>query len=289
MKKVLRWLAVLGPIVLGTVVTYVCAFLGIIACSFALGFQMALSGEMKADTMQLGYTAMNLYLENAMLITFLSQILNLIIFVILYRLMGYKKFVNPCKVVKWKNVGVIALVAVGMQLLTNIALSIVAVFAPETINQYSELMEMAGLDELTVVTVLATVIMAPLVEELMFRGVTMKLLEKAGAKFWLANIIQAVLFGVYHMNLVQGVYAAVLGLVLGYLGRRYKTLWAPMLMHLVFNGSSLVISAFAEYLPENIITYIGFVVVGVICMVGAFLIARTEKQAQVEEMAPEVA
>ena len=275
MKKILRWLAVLAPIAVGTVLTLAVAFVGIFACTFALSFQMGLTGQVM-DPMAVQVAATKLYLEKAMLVTFLSQILILIVFIIWYRLMGNKKFVNPFKALKLKNAGVIALVAVGM-------LSIAAMFAPDAINQFSELMEMAGLGEVTLVSVLATVIMAPLVEELMFRGVTVKLLEKAGAKFWLANIIQAVLFGVYHMNLVQGIYAAVLGLVLGYLGRRYKSLWAPMLMHLVFNGSSILISLFSEYLPENMITYIIFVVVGVVCMVGAFMIARTEKIAQVEE------
>lgn len=286
MKKILRWLAVLAPIAVGTVLTLAVAFVGIFACTFALSFQMGLTGQVM-DPMAMQVAATKLYLEKAMLVTFLSQILILIVFIIWYRLMGNKKFVNPFKALKLKNAGVIALVAVGMQLLTQIALSIAAMFAPDAINQFSELMEMAGLGEVTLVSVLATVIMAPLVEELMFRGVTVKLLEKAGAKFWLANIIQAVLFGVYHMNLVQGIYAAVLGLVLGYLGRRYKSLWAPMLMHLVFNGSSILISLFSEYLPEGIVTFIVFTIVGVICMVGAFLLARTEKATQVEETTAE--
>ena len=36
------------------------------------------------------------------------------------------------------------------------------------------------------------------------------------ARFWIANLIQAVLFGILHMNLVQGIYAGAMGLAFGW-------------------------------------------------------------------------
>ena len=83
--------------------------------------------------------------------------------------------------------------------------------------------------------VFAVVILPPLVEETVFRGLIFHYLKKGGAGFWAANLIQAVLFGIYHGNLVQGIYAFCIGLLLGYLAERYSSLIIPVMVHALFN------------------------------------------------------
>ena len=63
-------------------------------------------------------------------------------------------------------------------------------------------------------TLIHILFVAPLVEEIVFRI----LFLRAGLlvlPFWAANLIQAVLFGVYHGTAVQKVYGFLLGLVIG--------------------------------------------------------------------------
>ena len=62
--------------------------------------------------------------------------------------------------------------------------------------------------------ILLTVILAPLFEELIFRKLLLDRLSVYGSKF--AIIITAVAFGLFHGNLDQFFYAALVGLVLGY-------------------------------------------------------------------------
>ena len=57
---------------------------------------------------------------------------------------------------------------------------------------------------------------APILEELIFRLLILSFARKY-FPFFAANIIQAGLFGIYHMSLVQGIYAFLLGLFIGYL------------------------------------------------------------------------
>lgn len=66
-----------------------------------------------------------------------------------------------------------------------------------------ELIDSSSIGEFSFPSIVATVILAPVVEELVFRGLTLRLLRRSGFSFLVANIIQAVLFGCYHMNLVQ--------------------------------------------------------------------------------------
>ena len=98
--------------------------------------------------------------------------------------------------------------------------------------------------------VLSTLILPPLVEELIFRGLIQKYLERAGMRWILANVVQAVLFGVFHQNLVQGIYAALLGFALGFVAHRYNTLTASMLMHMFYNlMGTLIVDLESRFLP----------------------------------------
>ena len=53
--------------------------------------------------------------------------------------------------------------------------------------------------------------------------------------FVAANLIQAVFFGIYHMNLIQGIYAAFLGFIFGYLVWRYDSILITVFAHALFN------------------------------------------------------
>lgn len=80
---------------------------------------------------------------------------------------------------------------------------------------------------------------APVVEELIFRGLLLRLLEPWGKRF--AIVASAVLFGLFHGNLVQIPYAFVVGLVLGVVTMEYSIGWA-MVLHMTNNlvlGDSL--------------------------------------------------
>ena len=110
----------------------------------------------------------------------------------------------------------------GVEHVISLLMTLINVVAPSAIEEYTELVETSGWSEYSPVWVIATLILPPLVEETIFRGLILGYLRRAGACFVVANLIQAVLFGVYHMNLVQGIYAAALGALLGYLVWRYE-------------------------------------------------------------------
>ncbi|MCD7708790.1 MAG: CPBP family intramembrane metalloprotease, partial [Clostridiales bacterium] len=107
-------------------------------------------------------------------------------------------------------VGIIVLVP-GAQFFCSFFIMLISSIFPSWLEQYERLMETAGMDgsNITVLLILYSVILGPIGEELLFRGVTMRLAGKV-FPFWIANIFQAILFGVFHMNLLQGSYAFVL-------------------------------------------------------------------------------
>jgi membrane protease YdiL (CAAX protease family) len=84
-------------------------------------------------------------------------------------------------------------------------------------------------------------ILGPISEELIFRGAIMRKLEPYGAN--LAIVVSALLFGLYHMIIIQAVFAFLVGIILGYAAQRYSLKWA-ILLHILINSISVLLEAF---------------------------------------------
>ncbi|MCL2545677.1 MAG: CPBP family intramembrane metalloprotease [Oscillospiraceae bacterium] len=93
-----------------------------------------------------------------------------------------------------------------------------------------------------------TVIMAPIVEEVAFRA-GMFAASKKIMPLKAALALQAIAFGVIHLdfsrqywNFQQGIYAAVIGVLLAYIYHRTGSLMAVIIVHMSFNGSNYFIA-----------------------------------------------
>lgn len=79
-------------------------------------------------------------------------------------------------------------------------------------------------------------IIAPVVEELWFRGLVMESLRPYGNGF--AIFVSAILFGLTHANLEQFFYATALGIFLGYIAIATESIVTTTIMHAIFNSLS---------------------------------------------------
>ncbi|HSI98923.1 MAG TPA: type II CAAX endopeptidase family protein [Patescibacteria group bacterium] len=96
------------------------------------------------------------------------------------------------------------------------------------------------------VAVLAIVILAPIAEELFFRGVVFNaLLRERGPR--LAYIGSAALFAVIHLSIVALLPIFLLGLALAWVYDRTGSLLAPIVMHAVVNGISVAIALLVRF------------------------------------------
>ncbi len=128
-----------------------------------------------------------------------------------------------------------------------------------------------------IATVVSTVIMAPVMEELMIRGLTFNRLL-SGTKKWTAIIVSSIIFGVIHMNLLQGLNAIVLGIVLALVFIKTRSIIACMLCHAANNllsviGGVLVIKDVANLDTINLWINIACIVLGII---GAFFFFKAK-------------
>ncbi|MCL2655423.1 MAG: CPBP family intramembrane metalloprotease [Coriobacteriia bacterium] len=89
--------------------------------------------------------------------------------------------------------------------------------------------------------VLSIVVLAPIAEEIAFRGMVLGTLREKLA-LPVAFIMQAVIFGVIHGNLSQGVMAIGLGCLLAWVYLRSGSIICSMLVHFSFNGTTALIA-----------------------------------------------
>lgn len=128
--------------------------------------------------------------------------------------------------------------------------------------------------------IICVCVMAPLVEEGVFRGtIERKLLEKDWNPWW-AIVISALFFSLVHMNLTQGVIALILGVFLGWVYYRTRNIWLCIFVHALNNTTSTILSlaagdseAMSSYsLPVNLVC---LVVGAVLIYLGTSLTHKT--------------
>jgi membrane protease YdiL (CAAX protease family) len=139
---------------------------------------------------------------------------------------------------------------VGVLILLGISLNIVI----------SAIIEITGLDKIfdtnqqvvndltsgnILIQILGTALIIPIVEEICFRGLVYNRIKKSyGVP--LAIIFSSVIFGVSHLNVLQGIYTAVIGLVFAAVYHKYCTVIAPMIVHIAINSFSVFLANFHE-------------------------------------------
>lgn len=160
------------------------------------------------------------------------------------------------------------LLGIGCQFFFSGIMNIIQPMFPKVFEEYGATMEgLLGSNLLLVL--IYTLVIAPISEELIFRGVTLYRSKKV-LPFIGANLLQAIFFGIYHRNLVQGIYAFVMGYVLGLVCRRYRTIYAPILLHMLINASIFLVMLF----PASFISYIIMMGIGLGGSIYAFLVLK---------------
>ena len=132
------------------------------------------------------------------------------------------------------------LAGVAIQIMVDGILNIVSPLFPDTFAAYYDLVSKAVGVNRAVPMIIATFVIAPIGEELFFRGVIMGYAKRYMPPA-IAILFQGVLFGLYHGNIVQGIYACILGCLLGFVAYKADTLLASMILHFSINLSVLFI------------------------------------------------
>lgn len=104
------------------------------------------------------------------------------------------------------------------------------------------------------VELLGTSLVTPILEEILYRGIVYERLKRCG-KIRTAVFLSALIFGAMHFNLVQFLYAGLIGVFLAVVYETEGTILVPMLAHAVANAVAVArvetgfLSGFSEKNP----------------------------------------
>lgn len=256
-----------------------------IVCSFAATFFSSLSYtiEHPEDIEGAAAYAKNLANDSQFLmkIMIVYDIIGLLSFGIFYFIKIKEKGKKSGAYFSKFSIPFIVLLFAGLETFIASLLNIISVLFPGLLDQYAKRIETMGLTEMTVLSALVAIVFTPVLEEIVYRATVFYYVEKFSDWFWFGNIMQAAIFGMAHLNLVQGIYAFFMGLVLGYMYKRYHSLWASIVGHVAFNitGTFLVPIIFGSEevvsLQKNLmITLISLAIIVLLF----FLIRRDDKK-----------
>ncbi|HLV23592.1 MAG TPA: type II CAAX endopeptidase family protein [Moheibacter sp.] len=95
-------------------------------------------------------------------------------------------------------------------------------------------------------------ILAPIFEEILFRGILLRGLLQKGISPILAIFLSSFLFGLAHLNPWQFLGAGLLGAVFGFVYYRTKSLWICIFLHALNNTVSFIMMLRYKSMDENV-------------------------------------
>ena len=122
---------------------------------------------------------------------------------------------------------------------------------------------------------ITVVILAPLGEEILFRGFLQKLLEESWQDITRAVLITSLFFAFIHMNPVWVIQIYFLGVMLGYLAWKTGSILTSLILHSLNNGTALFLTNYSDtiepyYLWNNHVSPI-FLALGAIALWAGFI------------------
>lgn len=283
MKKIFNILFCLLPVILAfgiqIAVTLAAVFLKIFLAIFANWDQIAGSTSGSGSAID---AAVNAAMSSLMDSQFLAGI-SAVYAVIAGLILGFWYWKRFCpkkqprreisSIINPQMLGGLVFLMLGMQYISNYIIMLLATIRPAWYQTYEELMKSIGFENVTLLLAIYSVLIAPVSEELIFRGVTMKYATKALPFIW-ANILQAFLFGAFHANMIQGTYAFVVGLFCGYVCYKGGSIYLSILFHMLFNIWGTFSPKSLMYDGDSILLYIVIFAVAVCAAIIGIILYR---------------
>ncbi|MBQ8551550.1 MAG: CPBP family intramembrane metalloprotease [Clostridia bacterium] len=200
-------------------------------------------------------------LKYAVHMTLVSNILTLVTYIVIFR-MRKKKFCTEVGLTKLHPVNGILTVVLGISVnvLVTVIFSLIP-FPNEWWEQYDSLSSTIS-DSAAWISMLSSVIAAPIVEEVVLRGLFYSRLKR-GMPMFAAMLISSWIFGLIHGAIIWMMYASLMGVLICWIYEKYRSLTAAILFHFGFNLCGFVLG-YMETIPDIVVILLSVLSVGLI-------------------------
>ncbi|MBQ3513324.1 MAG: CPBP family intramembrane metalloprotease [Lachnospiraceae bacterium] len=225
---------------------YVLLFLGIqILVNFVVQFGYGFKAGMEAGKSGVPLDAeafaqeLQVYLlENQNLILLASSVVTLLFLWIFFKC-RHKKLTQEAQIRKFDIKMILPMIVMGCSLSLFISSVLCILPLPENLVSSYDESSQGLLGQNLMIRILSVMIMAPVVEEIIFRGLIFSRLKR-GMKTPIAIIISSFLFALMHGQLIWIIYTFVVGLIFAIVFEKTKSLGTSILCHMAFNSVSVL-------------------------------------------------
>lgn len=212
-----------------------------IVLSTKLTMDMMASGE-ELDMALLETQLMDAIMGEAMMMTLISGAVVLLVFGLVFLIRKKRFFKEVCiHPIPIKGILPIAVLAACFNLITSVVISYIP--WPESwMNSY---MTNSSVIDNSLAAWITTVLMAPILEEVVFRGLMYTRLKK-GMPVVAAAIITSLVFGTVHGTVIWAIYTFIFSLVLIWIYERFQSLTACIVLHMAYNLSGMALGLIPE-------------------------------------------
>jgi membrane protease YdiL (CAAX protease family) len=242
-NKLKSFFAALGYILMAFIIQVLAAIAGGIIIGLQHDYTQIYNDVVNVEEQGMN-NVVNEVAGNLNYILLISSIVTVLIFLIIYAIRK-KKLAEEILIKKTKlmNIAIAALIGTSVWLF-NSGVLVFLQLNGMLMKEFQGMNEI--LNPLTkgnlFIMILTIGIVVPFAEEFLFRGVIYRTLSK-NISIPATIIIQGVLFGIYHGNLIQGAYASLLGIIFGFITYKTQSLWPAIIAHMTNNTIALIIPA----------------------------------------------
>ncbi len=174
---------------------------------------------------------MDVLKENALVITAICAVVTSVVLSLFFNIDVKNGRIEKRGQIKAMDFVMAIVGGAGVSIALNIVIALTNMAGKDT--SFVEVSDMITSNPL-IVTIICAGILIPIVEEILFRGLIFNRI-KHQYNFVAGLLISSLLFGIYHGNIVQGIYATILGIFLGFAYHKTKSILIPIFIHMSGN------------------------------------------------------
>ena len=153
-----------------------------------------------------------------------------------------------------KTIALLVAGGIAFQLFVDSIIALIKRIAPKLFTSYDEMI--GNMTERTFLLMLTVILLGPIAEEIIFRGLTLHFARKV-LSIKPAVLFTALLFGLYHGSIIQGIYAFVAGIIFCQITIKFKSILPAVFLHIMVNASVYMIpqDLFSAVIP-TVLTFV---------------------------------
>ena len=203
--------------------------------------EMMAAGE-EIDIMAMTAEVTELLMGRLMEMTFVAGIVTLVLFWLVF-LIRRKKFTKEVCLRKFPVNGILPIAVLAACF--NVVTSVIITYFPWPQSWADSYAASASSIDGSLMSWLTAVLMAPVLEEIVFRGLMYTRLKK-GLPVIVAAIVTSLAFGIAHGTIIWFIYTFIFSLVLIWVFEKFQSLGACIVLHMAYNLSGMALALIPE-------------------------------------------